>query len=189
MEIRIGRTAHQCALTQEPFEDGEELVSLIRQGEHEIVRLDYARRNWSRDHGAGALAVWTHRYRDPKREEAAEREKLSPLRQAFYEALERGTREELAVAYMAAQLLRRQRVFRLVKDSDDADGEVRVALFTDRMNDRLIEVYDPALTYAEMEAGSRLLMARLAELENPGEDPGDAAEPAAAEPEPDGTDH
>ena len=91
------------------------------------------------------------------------------MRQVFYEAVEADNRSELAKAYLAAQLLRRQKVFRLVKESDDPESEVRVTLFSDRIGNRLIEVRDPNLSFAELEAGRAALLERLNELENPQE--------------------
>ena len=92
-------------------------------------------------------------------------EKFSPLRKIFYSVAESEDRVQIAKAYLAAQLLRRQKVFRLVKESDDTDGEMRVALFMDRIGNRLAEARDPLLTYAEMEAGRVQLMEELAALE------------------------
>ena len=72
---------------------------------------------------------------------------------------------QIAKAYLAAQLLRRQKVFRLVKESDDTDGEMRVALFMDRIGNRIAEARDPHLTYAEMETARVQLMEELTALE------------------------
>jgi hypothetical protein len=71
------------------------------------------------------------------------------------------------VAYLAAQLLRRQKAFRLIKESDESDGEVKLILFADRIGNRPIEVRDPNLTYEELEKGRRVLMERLSALERP----------------------
>jgi hypothetical protein len=89
------------------------------------------------------------------------------LRQLFYEAAQSEDRSELAVAYLAAQLLRRQKAFRLIKESDEGDGEVKLILFADRIGNRPIEVRDPNLMYEELEMGRRVLMERLNALEHP----------------------
>jgi len=102
------------------------------------------------------------------------------LRQVFYEAAESEDRSETAVAYLAAQLLRRQKVFRLLKESDGPESEVRVALYADRIADRLIEARDPDLSYAELEAGRITLLERLNRLEN-GQSPQEAQTDAEAE--------
>jgi hypothetical protein len=76
-------------------------------------------------------------------------------------------RKNMAVAFLAAQLLRRQKVFRLIKESEENENSERLVLYSDRIGNRLIEVRDPSLTYAELEAGRNRLMERLGELESP----------------------
>ncbi len=177
MEIRIGKGARVCRATERPFEHGQQVVSLVRLENGMLVREDYGRDAWNDDFALGTLAVWTTEYIDPAVAEQQPAEVFSPLRQAFYEAAESEGRLELAKAYLAAQLLRRQKVFRLLKESDATDGEVKVILFSDRIGDRLIEVRDPSLTYTELEEGRKALLERLRQLEQP-EEP---AEPTSQE--------
>ena len=185
MEIRIGKASRRCHATERPFEHGEEVVSLVRMEDQALVREDYGKDAWNDECGAGALAVWSMLYIDPAVAEQEPPEVFSPLRQLFYEAVESEDRGELAKAYLAAQLLRRQKVFRQLKESDDPEGEIRVALFTDRIANRLIEVRDPHLAYEELETGRGALMQRLQELEAPeeletSEEPETSAEPDEA---------
>ena len=166
MEIRIGKLARKCAASERPFAHGETVTSVVRMEEQRLVRRDYAREAWEESIGQAAVAVWETVYRDPEIEEREPPEAYSPLRRLFYEALESQDRAELAKAYLAAQLLRRQRVFRLLKESAEEE-EVRLVLFSDRLGDRLIEVRDPNLSYAELEEGRKRLVQRLEELESP----------------------
>jgi len=131
------------------------------------MREDYARDAWKPELGEGAFCVWSAKYCDPKVAEQAPPEVFSPLRQLFYEAVESEDRAELAKAYLAAQLLRRQKVFRRLKESDETDGEVRITLYADCIGDRLIEVRDPSFTYAELDAARNALLDRLQVLEAP----------------------
>ncbi|MBL7646759.1 MAG: hypothetical protein JNK74_11275 [Candidatus Hydrogenedentes bacterium] len=124
-------------------------------------------------------------YHDPKIENQEPAEVFSPLRQLFYEAAEEQSRIEMAKAFLAAGLLRRQKVFRLIKESDESDGEVRITLYTDRIGNRLIEVPDPQFTYAEMDKARTLLIERLQVLEQAAAPPPATAEveaPAATNP-------
>ena len=107
-------------------------------------------------------------------------EVFSPLRRLFYEACASEDRLELAKAFLAAQLLRRQKVFRQIKESGDLDGETRTTLYTDRIGNQFIEVRDPNFTYAELDAARATLLRCLRELEE-GVSP--AAEAAPAQPE------
>jgi len=154
MEIRIGKPGRTCSQSERPFEHGEEVVSLVKMEHQTLVRQDFAKETFEPALARGALAVWNTQYIDPKVAEQEPEEAYSPLRRLFYDAAESTDRVELAKAFLAAQLLRRQKVFRYVKESDDSEGESRTVLFTDRINNRLIEVRDPHLTLAEMEVKS-----------------------------------
>ena len=167
MEIKITRSARNCTACTREFVHDEEMMSVARIENQQLLRTDYCVACWAPSSGTGAFSVWSPKYYDPRVAEQQPPEVFSPLRQLFYEAMESEDRQDMAKAYLAAQLLRRQKVFRLVKESDDVDGAVRLVLFADRIGDRLIEVRDPNLTYAELEGGRQALMARLAELENP----------------------
>jgi hypothetical protein len=93
-------------------------------------------------------------------------ENFSPLRQVFYDATASEQREELATAFLAAQLLRRQKVFRQVRESEETEEGGKLILYVDRIGNRLIEVRDPNFTYAELEAARLRLMDRLMALES-----------------------
>ena len=167
MEIKISRSSRTCMACDRDFVHDESMKSLVRVSEGALSREDFCLDCWKTDRASTAYSVWSSRYYDPKVAEEAEPEVFSPLRHLFYEALESDDRHELAKAFLAAQLLRRQKAFRLVKESDEAEGEARVYLYADRIGNRLIEVRDPSFTYAEMEAGRGLLVTRLEALERP----------------------
>lgn len=171
MEIKITKSSRVCAKCERPFEHGEEIFSLIRLEEQSFVREDFDKTHWRPEKGQNAVAAWSTTYIDPKIEEQEPPEVFSPLRQTFYESAESENREAIAKAYLAAQLLRRQKVFRLIKEFDKDESEVRVALFADRIGNRFIEVTDPNLSYEELENGRQALLKRLQELESaPDED-------------------
>lgn len=167
MEIKISRASKTCQSCEHPFVHDEELYSLVRRAEGALVREDYCGGCWRPEHASAAYSVWSPRYYDPKVAEQEPPEVFSPLRRLFYEAVEAEDRVEQAKAFLAAQLLRRQKVFRLVKESDEPEGQSRVYLYTDRIGNRLIEVRDPAFTYPELDAGRKKLMSDLEELEHP----------------------
>jgi hypothetical protein len=167
MEIRIGKSAHNCVACERVFVHDEELRSLVRLENRMLQREDYCVKCWNPGRGAGAFSIWSSRFYDPKVAAQQPPEVFSPLRQAFYESVESADRVELAKSYLAAQLLRRQKVFRLIKEANDPDADIQIALFSDRIGNALVEVRDPSLTYEEMEAGRLSLLDRLRELEAP----------------------
>lgn len=155
---------------------------MVKMENQTLVRLDFAKDSFDPSMASGALAVWATEYIDPKVAEQEPEEAYSPLRRLFYDTVESRDRVQLAKAFLAAQLLRRQKVFRLVKESEESEGEGRVALFTDRINNRLIEVRDPYLTYAEMEQGRTALVEELNALEaEANEEPAETEEVTAAQ--------
>lgn len=171
MEIKIGKSGRVCLSCERTFEHEEQLRSVVRIGEEGLTRHDYCTKCYNAELGTNAYSVWSPKYYDPAVAEALPEEVFSPLRQAFYDAVDSKDRNTLAMAFLAAQLLRRQKVFRLLKETEDGDEEMKLILFADRIGDRLIEVKDPFLSHAEMEEGRVLLMERLAELESPDELP------------------
>lgn len=177
MDIKIGKGARSCHGCDKDFVHEEQLTSTVRRAEDGWVREDFCAACWNEELGERAFSVWSATFCDPHVAEQGEPESFSPLRQAFYEAVEKEERASVAVAYLAGQLLRRQKVFRLIKETTDPDTDAAVLLFSDRIANRLIEVQDPNLTTSELERGRQELMERLGELEGTGEE--DAEEETA----------
>lgn len=182
MDIKIGKCAHQCAVCETRFEHESLVTSAVRASAGEWLRTDYCTACATRERTDDAFSVWTGAYLDPAKESGQTDETFSPLRTVFYEAVADESRPGLALAYLSAQLLRRQKVFRWIKESRDPDTEESVILFSDRIGNTLIEVRDPSLSTGELEAGRVKLMERLqelepdAELEETGDDEGTSPE-------------
>lgn len=174
MDIKIGKSARACTKCEGVFSHEQEMRSVVRVQDQLFIREDFCTQCWTDEEGSKSYSYWSPTFYDPEVAAQAPPETFSPLRQIFYDAVESEDRDELAVAYLAAQLLRRQKVFRLLKEVDDPEGESNVILFSDRIGNRLIEVKDPSLTYEELESGRCLLMERLNAIENP-EDSSDSA--------------
>lgn len=98
--------------------------------------------------------------------EAEEQEVFSPLRRLFYDMAGSEERVLLAQAYLAAQLLKRQKVLRQIKESDESESGERITLFLDRQGGRLIETRDLNFTYSELDEARIQLMERLRALES-----------------------
>lgn len=175
MEIKIGKSARHCTGCSREFVHEEPLYSVVRIEDQSLVRDDYCDACWRNADRPRAFSVWHSKYYDPRVAEQEPPEVFSPLRQLFYESVDANERQELAKAYLAAHLLRRQKVFRLIKESDGTDEELSIALFSDRIGNRLIEVRDPNLSHDELEIGRLRLLERLKELE---EGVGDSGDPA-----------
>lgn len=183
MEIRISRSNKRCCASDQDFVHNDEIVSLVRYSEGNLVREDYAREHWSEDLGDGAYSVWTTHYYDPQAADQEPEEKYSPLRQLFYGSQGAENRAAQAVAFLAAQLLRRQKVFRQVRESEETEEGGKLILYVDRIGNRLIEVRDPNFTYNELESARLRLMDELRTLEAGPASEADPETEATSEPE------
>lgn len=171
MEIKISKSAHRCQGCQTPFVHEQRIVSSMYKTAEGFLREDFCPGCWSDEKSTQSFCMWTAQYADPQILEQQPPEVFSPLRQIFYEAAERSGRAAIAVAYLSGQLLRRQKVFRFIKQTVDPDTEAVVFLFLDRIGNRLIEVNDPNLTTGELDRARHELLHRLAELEGTLDEP------------------
>ncbi len=165
MEIKISKSARHCHACEKIFVHEQRMTSALRRGPEGWLREDYCPSCCTDERAADALCVWTAQFADPQVLENQPAEAFSPLRQAFYEAVEVPGRPAVALAYLAGQLLRRQKAFRFIKQAVDPETDAAVMLFLDRIGNRMIEVHDPNLTTAELERGRIALLHRLAEIE------------------------
>lgn len=170
MNINIGKSARTCAECGVDFVHEQGIHSLVHIVEDRFERTDFCGNCSNEKQAKGAYSFWNAQYYDPQVAEQAPAESFSPLRQAFYEAAEDSSRKSMAIAYLSGQLLRRQKVFRLIKETKDPDTDESLILFNDRIGNRLIEVNDPNLSHAELDEARKFLMGRLAELEMPEEE-------------------
>ncbi len=175
MEIKISKCAPSCSACDTAFEHEQKVHSLVVMADDALARKDYCAKCFGDKQPDTVFCAWNVRYTDPKVLEAERQEAFSPLRRLFYDMATTTERLELAQAYLAAQLLRRQRVFRQIKESEENEGSERVALFLDRAGNRLIEARDLNFTYTELDEARVQLMERLQALEAPPQEAGEDA--------------
>ncbi len=183
MEIRIGKSAKTCETCNREFVHEEKLHSVARFAEGALIREDFCAACWIPDHAKAAFSAWATKFTDPRVAEQQPPEVYSPLRKLFYDLSLSEDRSSQATAYLAAQMLRRMKAFRLVKESDESDGEVRVTLFADRIGNRLIEVRDPSFSFAELDGARLALFKCLRETDEGGAESAAPETPEAVPPE------
>jgi len=170
MDIKISKSSKMCHECNTSFTHEQEVLSRILPIEGLLVREDFCPTCWGDSHKKVAFSSWANKFYDPEVAEKEPEESFSPLRQTFYACVEdTKNRLSLAQAYLAAQLLRRQKVFRLIKETINPDDDTALILFNDKIGNRLIEVSDPSLSHDELEEGRLELMKKLAVLEAPPE--------------------
>ncbi|HOV59474.1 MAG TPA: hypothetical protein PK349_00260 [Candidatus Hydrogenedentes bacterium] len=173
MEIRIGKIGRQCSACGAPFQHQEKVRSLATRAESDsIKRLDFCAVCAGRVKEEEVYCAWTATYQDPEilRQTEAGDEALSPLRRIFYASCEEPDREKGAVAFLAAEMLRRQRAFRKIRENQ-GEGAHRVVWYLDRAVNRIIEVRDPSFSYAELDRARVILMEAMKTAEPAGSGP------------------
>ncbi len=184
MEFSIRKSARSCEHCSTEFVHSQSIHSAVSFSEEDaLVRADYCDACWTPQLSRAAYSAWATHFFDPRVADQQPPEVFSPLRRLFYEACASEDRLEQAKAFLAAQLLRRQKVFRQIKESGEQDGEIRTTLYTDRIGNQFIEVRDPNFTYAELDEARALLLRSLRELEE-----GASADDATPKAHPDETD-
>ena len=175
VELKVRKSASNCLGCGKKFQHQEDHHSALLPGSEDTVREDYCPECWKRvgeDCREAAICSWVTSYVDPAVESIKAVEHLSPLRRLFYEICESDEPNKLAMAFLSAHLLRRQRAFRLLKEFEDSQRKTSTAVFLDKVNGRIIEVADPDLSAAQMNAARLELQRRLEEMEGEESDAG-----------------
>ncbi|HOV32607.1 MAG TPA: hypothetical protein PLX23_04510 [Candidatus Hydrogenedens sp.] len=171
MEIKISRNAIKCFNCEKIFVHEEWIGSQIIDTGKEWQRQDFCMSCWEQEKRQDSLSQWRHQFIDVKLQKKEQEVIDSPLRILFYEAVEKEySRIELAIAFLAAQLLKREKVFKKIKEMAISSKDEHIIMYIDRIDDRVIEVRDPNFTLAEMVEAKKNVLERLGdkpETENP----------------------
>ncbi len=162
MEIKISRNGTKCLSCEKPFEHEEWVWSRIVGLEDEWQREDYCLSCWEQQNGKESISQWRHKYIDAKAKRREQEVEDSPLRKLFYDSLEKEqSRLEQAIAYLASQLLRREKIFKKIKEMAISRRDGYIIMYIDRIDDRVIEVKDPNFSFTEMEEAKKIVLERL----------------------------
>ena len=174
MEIKIRKASPHCLACGKRFEHLEKHFSRANAADDkELVREDYCPQCWESGRAADVekmYSYWLSKYFDPAAASQPDEEEFSPLRTIFYEAAESEEKVEQAVAYLAAHLLRRQKVFRFVRGFEDSERDGDVNVFSDRFSGRVAEVVDPGFSVEDLQEARQELLQRLEQMEGSQDD-------------------
>ena len=174
MEIRIRKASAHCLACGKRFQHLDKHFSCVDTTEgQELVREDYCPACWESGRAADVektYSFWLSKYFDPSAASQPDEEESTPLRSIFREAVDKEERAEQAIAYLAAHLLRRQKVFRYVRGFENTEKESDVSIFADRFSGRLVEVPDPGFSVDELDEARRELIQRLEHTEEKQDD-------------------
>lgn len=166
MEITVQKGLSQCLRCGAAFQHDEKHHSLLRIEGKDFLREDYCLSCWSerssKDNGERIYSYWETRYRDPAVARATPQEQFLPLLNLCYESIAEGSADAEAMAYMCALILRRQRVFRFVREEKESAPPSRsVLVFLDKHNDTQIRIVDPELTDSRLQEVKQALEEKI----------------------------
>jgi len=155
VEIQIQKESAVCIGCDSAFAHGQKHHSLLRIQEGAFLREDYCDTCWTeksfsieRDE---IYSCWETKYRDPSVEKATPKEQFIPLLNLCYESIAQGGQDAESMAYMCALVLRRQRVFKFIREEKEDSSGKTVLVFSDKHNDTQIRIVDPQLTQSQLE--------------------------------------
>ncbi len=168
--VNIRRAGVACASCGTGFEDGQEHFSILRHDEPtgEWHRGDFCLGCWDGvlegEDGRDLYSLWRTRYIDRNAARRTPANEYTPLLEICYDALHSEEAEQQGLAYLSAMVLRRQKVFRLVRSERAEDNAPASLLFYDKVNQAEIRVPDPPMTLDDLRATRRVLQSRLTPL-------------------------
>ena len=163
MEIEVQKESPHCIGCNEAFVNGQKHHSLLRIDANNFIREDYCEKCWATrpDAVETTYSHWETRYRDPAAAKATPEGQFMPLLKLCYESISQEGREFEATAYVSALVLRRQKVFRFIREEKEASSQRNVLIFADKYNDTQIRVIDPQLTETELRGVKQKLEEQL----------------------------
>ena len=155
MEIQIQRESPLCKGCNDAFVHGQKHYSLLRIEESNFLREDYCGKCWTEKsfskESEDIYSCWETKYRDPAVAKATPKEQFIPLLNLCYESIAQGGQESESMAYMCALVLRRQKVFKFIREEKENSSGRPMLVFSDRHNDTQIRIVDPQLTQSQLE--------------------------------------
>lgn len=155
MEIYIHKESSQCLRCQQAFCHDQKHYSLLKIDGADFLREDYCEACWTRQSMVpGTEEVYSHwetKYRDPAVVKATPKEQFMPLLNLCYESIALGGPDSEAMAYVCALILRRQKIFRFVREEKEEASDRKILVFSDKYNDTQIRIVDPLLTESQLQ--------------------------------------
>ena len=181
VEINIQRESSRCLKCDMEFAHDQKHHSLLKIEGKEFLREDYCIKCWTErpdnDDASRVYSSWETKYCDPSVAKATPQEQFLPMLNLCYESIAEGGPEGEAMAYMCALILRRQKIFRFVREEKEEQEPHRsVLIFVDKHNDTQIGIVDPELTDSQLQEVKQALEEKI----GPEEDQTDDEQPCSA---------
>lgn len=152
MDYHVRPLGKTCAATGEPLSPGDRVISVLVERNGELVRLDYAARNWTAP-PEGTVGQWT--CQTPPEESTGRPIDPAALFAFFEQIIEDANPAQEQLAYVLALSLLQRR--RLLLEGARVDGDVQYLQLCGSRGEGPYEVRDQQLSDDQM----RLLQAEL----------------------------
>jgi hypothetical protein len=150
LEIQIQKDSSRCILCNQSFAHEQKHYSLLKLNEDVFLREDYCEECWPKslnsDQDGSVFSRWQTKYRDPAAANATPEGEFMPLLRLFYDCLAGITPDSEALGYICALVLRRQKIFKFLKEEKEDSSGKTVLVFHDKYYDVQVKVPDPNLT-------------------------------------------
>lgn len=159
MEIRIRKNSPVCLACSKAFQHNEVIWSRLIKVDEEFVREDFCSECWEQRDTTEVFSYWRHKFIDSKEiKRQQELQNDSPLRNLFYEMVSNSeSRSDEAIVYLVSQLLRREKIFKKLKEVVVSKTDGHIIIYVDRIDEKVVEVRDPNFSYQELEGARRYI--------------------------------
>lgn len=148
-EWDIKKRGELCAKTEQPFADGESIVSRLMFVDGDYVREDYTESAWDDQLGEGALSVWKTvvRFPPPPPDEPLKKETAEGLLRQFMnkEDFSRGR-----AIYILGLMLERKKIL-VEKDLQVKEDGSKLRIYEHKHTGEVFMIPDPGLKLDELE--------------------------------------
>jgi hypothetical protein len=166
VEISIQKESSRCLRCDTEFLHDQKHHSLLKIEGKDFLREDYCMACWtehinSNSTGA-AYSSWETKFRDPSVAKATPQEQFVPMLNLCYESIAEGGPAGEAMAYMCALILRRQKIFKFIREGrEEQEPHRSVLIFLDKHNDTQIGIVDPGLTDSQLQEVKQALEEKI----------------------------
>ncbi len=159
MEIRIRKNSPVCFQCSRAFQHNEIIWSQLVKNDKELERQDFCLNCWEQKSILEPFSYWKHKYIDPKEiRKLQELQNDSPLRTLFYDRISKSEgRKDEAIVYLTSQLLRREKIFKKIKEVVLSKADGHIIIYVDRLDEKIVEVRDPNFSYQELEEARKFI--------------------------------
>lgn len=147
-EWEIKSCSRACAGTNQPFLDGQAIISCLHFGEEGYQRKDFSEAGWTEEARKGVVSFWRSVYHapPPPTPEAVKKETAETLLRQF---LAKEDYSRINAIYILAVMLERKRVL-VERDVQVREDGTKVLIYEHKKTGEVFTIPDPQLKLGEL---------------------------------------